>query len=107
MKKTILLALAAVIILTVAGCSPTSESSVQYNTRQQMLDAQRTSIQSIENEISRIRDGNGGDMSKWTPDTIKLYGKWQEELGARYIEREKLIKSLSGDALSEMTTGAN
>ena len=105
MKTTILLALAFCILT--AGCTPDTKADINYNTRQQMLDAQRTSIQSIENEISRIRDGNGGDMSKWTPDTIKLYSKWQEELGNRYIEREKLIKALSGDALSEMTSGGN
>ena len=107
MKTTILLALASLCILTAGCASVPSDSDNNYRTRQQMLDAQSTSITSIENEISRIRDGNGGDMSKWTPDTIKLYGKWQEELGNRYVEREKLIKSLNGNALSEMTVGGN
>lgn len=89
--------LLAIVIL--AGCA--AEYDPNYVRRQQMLDAQSLSISSIEAEISRIRDGNGGDMAKWTPDTVKLYEGWQKELSTRYTEREKLIKQMNGDTFSE------
>lgn|GEM_PF-4144303 len=87
------------VVFMLTGCS--AESDSEYVRRQQMLDAQAVSINSIEAEISRIRDGNGGDMAKWTPDTVKLYEGWQKELSTRYTEREKLIKQMNGDTFSE------
>ena len=102
MKKTFATLLAVLSFgLVLNGCV-SSESDNAYNKRQQMFDAQKASIDSIENEILRIREGNGGDMTKWSADTIALYKKWQEELALRYQEREKLIKAMSGDTMSEM-----
>jgi len=89
------------LILVLNGCVSSSPETDGYNKRQQMFDAQKTSIESIENEILRIREGNGGDMTKWSADTITLYKKWQDELAIRYQEREKLIKAMSGDTMSE------
>lgn len=100
MKKTFVILLAVLSFsLVLNGC--VSESDNAYNKRQQMFDAQKASIDFIENEILRIREGNGGDMTKWSADTIALYKKWQEELAIRYQEREKLIKAMSGDTMSE------
>ena len=99
MKNTLLLPLLALTLVIASGCRP--EDDKDFARRQQMLDAQAVSINSIEAEISRIRDGNGGDMSKWTPDTVTLYKGWQTELSNRYQEREKLIKQMNGDTFSE------
>lgn len=100
MKKTFAILLAILSFsLILSGCESSSENA--YNKRQQIFDAQKESINSIENEILRIREGNGGDMTKWSADTIALYKKWQEELAIRYQEREKLIKAMSGDTMSE------
>jgi hypothetical protein len=62
---------------------------------------QQQSIESIEQEIQKFRDGNGKDMTKWNADVLLLYKKWQEELIIRYQEREKLIKTKSGNTMSE------
>lgn len=86
-----------VVAMTMAGC--VSDSDEIYTRRKQMLEAQQVSIDSVEREITRIRDGNGSDMSKWSPDTIKLYQAWQATLVDRYAERERLINSMSGTTL--------
>lgn len=85
------------IALTMVGCSANLDES--HFKREQMLAAQQVNIDSVEHEISRIRDGNGSDMSKWSPDTIKLYQNWQTTLVERYTERERLINSMSGETL--------
>jgi len=96
--KTLILVPLIVFSLFAGGCT-----NSELDARQQMFDSQKQSIESIEHEIQKIRDGNGGDMSKWSADTIILYKKWQEELAIRYQEREKLIKVLSGNTMSETT----
>jgi len=88
-----------VVAMTMVGCAPTPDET--YEKRKQMLEAQKVSIDSVEREITRIRDGNGSDMSKWSPDTIKLYQTWQATLVDRYAERERLINSMSGATLDK------
>lgn len=87
------------IAMTMFGCASTPDET--YEKRKQMLEAQQVSIDSVEREITRIRDGNGSDMSKWSPDTIKLYQAWQTTLVDRYAERERLINSMSGATLDK------
>lgn len=65
--KWLVIIMAAVALI---GCSDTSVDA-QYAQRQQMLDAQQVSIDSVEREIMRIRDSNSADMSKWSPCTNK------------------------------------
>lgn len=95
--KWLVIIMAAVALI---GCSDTSVDA-QYAQRQQMLDAQQVSIDSVEREIIRIRDGNGADMSKWSPDTIKLYQSMQTALVERYAERERMINAMSGQTLEK------
>jgi len=99
------------IALLISGCANDSESgssNAYYMQRQQILDAQNTSIIAISDELSHIRQGCGGDMSKWSPDTIALYKKWQEVFEARTQGRERLIQQINGNTLSETTVnGAN
>lgn len=93
-----------VVAMTMAGC--VAEPDETYEKRKQMLEAQQVSIDSVEREITRIRDGNGSDMSKWSPDTIKLYQTWQATLVDRYAERERLINSMSGATLDKKRNSA-
>lgn len=88
-----------VFAMMMFGC--TSNEDEAHTKRKQMLEAQQVSIDSVEREISRIRDGNGSDMSKWSPDTVKLYQSWQTTLVDRYAERERLINSMYGSTLDK------
>jgi hypothetical protein len=97
---------AIIFFCQIAGCGPATADPIQTaninqtEIRKELLAAQYQNITSIENEITKIRDGCGADMGRWNANTIALYKKWQDELTSRYQEREQLVRRLSGDTLS-------
>lgn len=109
MKQFIALILGIIVGCLLFGCGPATADPIQTANsnqsaiRSELLAAQYQNIASIENEITKIRDGCGPDMSKWNANTIALYKKWQDELTNRYQERERLVRQLSGDTLSSVS----